>query len=331
VLELANPELLLILPLPIVIIKFFQKSNVKNQIIGLNLPFIKQLESVINKNQIIVKQTWAKFLLLYLWILTTVAISGPRWVGEPIVEQQLAHQLMLVLDLSPSMGIVDRTIGNRPVNRLTLVKQTALDFLEKRTQDRIGLILFGSKAFLQTPLTYDHQHLAERLQQASVGLLGQSTAIGDALGLAIKHMGNKKGDKIIVLLTDGANNAGVMPPTKAAELANDHNIKLYIIGLDQAPAAQGFGGFFAMQAGSDLDEETLKSMANIAHGQYFRSTDLKSLALAYQEIDKLAAVKTDAPILRPQIFYYHWILALLIVGFIITVASRIILNREVPQ
>jgi Ca-activated chloride channel family protein len=327
--DLANPSLLLLLPLPLVVIKYVKKYNSTEHLFGLKLPFIKQLEAAINANQVIVSHSWAKLLLSFLWVMIIMSLSGPRWIGSPVTQKTLSHQLMLVLDLSPSMGIVDRSIGNRPVNRLTLVKQTALDFLEQRTQDRIGLILFGSKAFVQTPLTYDHRHVIERLQQASVGLLGQSTAIGDALGLAIKHMAGKKGDKIVVLLTDGANNAGIMQPNKAAELCRDQDIKLYIIGLDQAPQSSGFGSFFAMNMNlnSDLDEDTLKNMANTAQGKYFRSTDRASLTKAYQEIDKLSATINDAPSLRPQIFYYHWLLVISIIMYCGVLGWRLLAVR----
>ena len=165
------------------------------------------------------------------------------------------------------------------------------------------MILFGSQAYLQTPLTFDKQTIHERINDATVGLAGNSTSMGDALGLAIKHLKNthQKG-RIVILLTDGANNSGVLPPLKAADIAHDNLVKVYTIGL-----------------GSDyqFDEKTLKTIAEKTDGLYFNANDLASLETTYQRINAMETITQDAALVQPKREYYPWPLALALLIFVL--------------
>ncbi len=215
---------------------------------------------------------------------------------------------MLALDLSGSMELTDMLLRGRPVSRLSIVKRAAEDFVNERKGERMGLILFGTRAYLQTPLTYDLM----RIEDATVGLAGKTTSIGDALGLAVKRMQNipKKG-RVIILLTDGANNSGMLSPIKAAEIAKQDDIKVYTIGLGSEADPRALNSFlFSINASADLDEETLEKVAQITGGKYFRATDLSSLQTIYQTINHLERISQDSPTIRPQKDYYPWPLAL---------------------
>ena len=178
---------------------------------------------------------------------------------------------------------------------------------------QIGLILFGERAYLLTPLTNDHQNVLMRLDDFSVGLAGKSTSLGDALGLAVKRLQNTPSEgRLVILLTDGVNNSGVLPPLKAAELAKAAGIKVYTIGLGAAANnAQTFGGlFFNLNAQAELDEDSLKRIASLTGGRYFRATDAGSLNAIYQLINRLSTVRQDEVTVRPQHDYYPWPLGL---------------------
>lgn len=190
----------------------------------------------------------AKTLLLIpvlVWVLLVIALSGPRWVGEPKPVVREGYNIMMVLDLSGSMEITDMLLHGRPVSRLLVVKRAAEQFVEDRVGDRIGLILFGTRAYLQTPLTYDRHSVLMRIDDATAGLAGKTTSIGDAVGLAVKRLQDvpSKG-RVIILLTDGANNSGVLAPLKAAELAKQDGIKIYTIGLGSEADPRALTGDF---------------------------------------------------------------------------------------
>ena len=197
----------------------------------------------------------------------------------------------------------------QPATRLAVVKRAAAQFVQDRLGDKIGLILFGSHAYLQTPLTYDRHNVLMRIEDATVGLAGKTTSIGDALGLAVKRLQSVPSEgRIIILLTDGANNSGVLAPLKAAELARDDGIKVYTIGLGSNAAMGGL--FLNMNMASDLDEDTLKAVSKITGGRYFRATDGASLQNIYQSINRMEKVSQEKATVRPEHDYYPWLLSL---------------------
>ncbi|MCC5014579.1 MULTISPECIES: vWA domain-containing protein [unclassified Legionella] len=309
--ELAEPRILLFLPLPFLIWFLIPRATLQLPA-ALKVPFYHAMLTIVS-NQ---KRTFAGQaqlgLFLLIWSLLLLAAAGPRWVGEPRPLAREGRNIMLVLDLSGSMALDDMTWRGRPATRLAIVKRTAEQFVRERIGDRIGLILFGSRAYLQTPLTYDRHTVLLRLEDASVGLAGQTTSIGDALGLAVKRLQNvpAKG-RMIILLTDGANNSGVLAPLKAAELAKLDEIKVYTIGLGAEGDPRAFNGvFFNMNASPDLDEKTLQEIAKVTGGRYFRATDVQSLQTIYETINQLETVTQEDATIRPQHDYYPWPLAL---------------------
>lgn len=309
--ELAEPRILLFLPLPFLIWFLIPRATLQLPA-ALKVPFYHAMLTIVsNQKRTFAGQAQLGFFLL-IWSLLLLAAAGPRWVGEPRPLAREGRNIMLVLDLSGSMALDDMTWRGRPATRLAIVKRTAEQFVRERIGDRIGLILFGSRAYLQTPLTYDRHTVLLRLEDASVGLAGQTTSIGDALGLAVKRLQNvpAKG-RMIILLTDGANNSGVLAPLKAAELAKLDEIKVYTIGLGAEGDPRAFNGvFFNMNASPDLDEKTLQEIAKVTGGRYFRATDVQSLQTIYETINQLETVTQEDATIRPQHDYYPWPLAL---------------------
>ena len=305
--ELAQPWTLLLLCIPFLSTLF--KTNTALPI-ALKVPFFDTISPLVEKNPIISvnKSSWKLFFLI--WTLIVIALAGPRWVGAPVALNREGHNIIMALDLSGSMALDDMALNGRPVSRLLVVKQTAEQFVKARTTDKIGLILFGTRAYLQTPLTYDHHNISQRLQDATVGLAGNTTSIGDALGLAVKHLQNVPDEsRIVILLTDGANNSGVLTPLKAADLAKTNHIKVYTIGLGSDVNTLSFNGMaIGSNAANDLDETTLQKVANKTGGRYFRATDPHSLAAIYEKINLLETVTQEQAFVRPQQEYYFWFL-----------------------
>jgi Ca-activated chloride channel homolog len=309
--ELTSPWALLLIMLPVFIWMLIPAVR-PHANASLKIPFFKAMPDIIDqdKHKLVFKGS-NMGLLCVIWILLVVALANPRWIGEPRALERDGHQVMLALDLSPSMAINDMVFQRRASTRLDVVKRAAIQFVQNRMNDKIGLILFGERAYLQTPLTYDHQTILLRMNEATPGLTGQSTAIGDALGLAVKRLKNmpNKG-RVIILLTDGANNSGVLLPLKAAELAQQEGIKVYTIGLGSDPDQHTFNGLFLhMNSGDDLDEATLKSVATMTGGRYFRATDLRSLQAVYEAINQMETVSFEHATVRPQQDYYPWVLS----------------------
>lgn len=306
--ELAAPWVLLLLPIPLICWYVLPKTT-PQVAAALYVPFFDAMSHIADvENRGVIKQKKITLFLL-IWALIVFSLAGPRWVGEP---QPLAHEgynIMLALDLSGSMELRDMALNGRPVSRLAVVKRAAVRFVQERTGDKIGLIVFGSQAYLQTPLTYDKQNILMRIDDATVGLAGKTTSIGDALGLAVKRLQAvpAKG-RVIILLTDGVNNSGVLAPLKAAELARDDNIKVYTIGLG-ADAESGVMGNMFMNMTADLDEDTLQDVSKMTGGRYFRATDMQSLQSIYETINQLERVEQQQESMRPQKDYYAWPLA----------------------
>ena len=174
------------------------------------------------------------WLLWLAWMMLITAVARPQWIGEPIELPNTGRDLMLGLDLSGSMQIEDMQIGSRLVPRITAVKAIAADFTQRRQGDRVGLILFGTRAYLQAPLTFDLSTVTRFIDEAQLGFAGEDTAIGDALGLAIKRLRERPASsRIFVLLTDGQDTASTVDPMEAAALAAQLNVKIYTIGISR--------------------------------------------------------------------------------------------------
>lgn len=314
--ELATPWVLLLLFLPLCLWYLLPRAK-PHLPAALKVPFFAAISSFADRDKQALTRQYSLIIPSLIWLLAVIALAGPRWVGEPQPVSREGYNIMMALDLSGSMEIPDMLFHGRATTRLTVVKHAAEGFVKERSGDKIGLVLFGSRAYLQSPLTYDRHSVLLRIEDASVGLAGKTTAIGDALGLAVKHLQNVPPQgRVIILLTDGANNSGVLQPLKAAELAKTDEIKIYTIGLGSSSDPRALAGNFLMPGTSaDLDENMLKEIADMTGGRYFRASDAQSLETIYQAINQLETVKQEQASIRPQQDYYPWPLALSLLLF----------------
>jgi Ca-activated chloride channel family protein len=227
-------------------------------------------------------------------MMLVTAIARPQWIGEPIELPNTGRDLMLGLDLSGSMQIEDMQIGNRLVPRITAVKAIAADFTQRRQGDRVGLILFGTRAYLQAPLTFDLSTVTRFIDEAQLGFAGEDTAIGDALGLAIKRLRERPASsRIFILLTDGQDTASTVDPMEAAALAAQLNVKIYTIGISRNLGRSAAGR-------SEVDEAMLNAVAAATGGQYFRARSPAELEAVYSLLDELEPVEQEASTFRPK-------------------------------
>lgn len=328
---LVNPWVLLLMPLPLLFWLLMPKAKLQLPT-ALNVPFFKAMAGIANQEQRSFSAQSSLLLPALIWLLLVFALAGPRWIGEPKPVEREGYNIMMALDLSGSMEIPDMMLNGRPASRLSVVKNAAEQFVQARAGDKIGLILFGSNAYLQTPLTYDRQTVLLRLIDATAGLAGKTTSIGDAIGLAVKRLERvPQQGRVLILLTDGANNSGVLEPLKAAELAKDEGIKIYTIGLGAAADPRALTNAFLMQnASADLDEDTLKAIAALTGGRYFRATDMASLHSIYETINQLEKVNQEQATIRPQKDYYPWFVGLALLLCLYWLASKADLRVKAP-
>lgn len=245
---------------------------------------------------------------LALWLLFVVALARPYWLGDEVAVPVSGRDLLLAVDISGSMQQEDMNIGQRRATRLMAVKRVVEDFIERRESDRIGLLLFGSNAYVQAPLTFDHTTVTTYLNEAQIGLAGKETAIGNAIGLGIKRLIDHPAEnRVLILLTDGANTAGDVDPRDAARLAADNQVKIYSIGLGaEVMEVPGLFGTRRVNPSRDLDEALLADIASYTGGQFFRARDTQELAKIYRAIEKLEPIEQDPEVYRPQKNLYHW-------------------------
>jgi Ca-activated chloride channel family protein len=309
-----------LLPLPLIV--FWLLPKVKQQEAALKVPNLALWQTSNRSAQIHSQQTWPSLILpLLLWVALLTALARPHILGEVVELPTSGRDLMMAIDISGSMDIEDMRWKNRPVNRLFTVKKVLNDFVSQRQGDRLGLVLFGSQAYLQAPLTFDWQTIQTLMNEAQIGLAGKKTAIGDAIGLTIKRLqSHPEQSRVVILLTDGANTSGEVDPLKSAELAQQSKVKIYTIGLGaDAMEVSSFFGTRQVNPSRDLDETTLQKMADITGGHYFRARDSKELEKIYSMIDQLEPTEKDPEVFRPQINVYYWPLAIaLIISFIIS-------------
>jgi len=330
------------LPLPILIYYIVPATTVKSSA-ALKVPFIKDFRSpsefAYPKRQNLVVVT----LGFLAWCLLIIASARPQWFGEIIELPVSGRDLLLAVDLSGSMEIEDFVIKNRQVDRLTATKFVARDFIDRRVGDRLGLILFGRQAYLQTPLTFDRETVKTLLLESVIGLAGRETAIGDAIGLAIKRFRRMNTDtngdpgiesdrisgtqihtdKILILLTDGANTAGELEPLKAAKIAAQEGLKIYTIGVGaDEMKVRSFLGTRTVNPSKDLDEKTLSQIAELTGGKYFRAKNTKGLDIIYNLLDELEPIVQESLSFRPKKSLYPWPL-----GLALAIVSLILLGN----
>ncbi len=308
--SLAWPWMLLALPLPL-LARALLSPVTESQEAGLKVPSFKGFAVLTNRSEVEQLLNWRVWLAIIAWALLVLAAARPERIGDELDVPVSGRNLMLAVDLSGSMDAKDFELGNRRVDRLTATKAVASDFIERRKGDRIGLILFGERAYLQVPLTLDRETVNILLMEAFIGLAGEKTAIGDAITLAVKRIHDQEAvgdEQILIVLTDGANTAGEIDPIKAAELAQQIGLRIYTIGIgaEQMMVSSITGGLRPVNPSADLDEETLTRIAAITGGQYFRAKDTAGLQDIYRLLDEMEPVAEPEAGFRPVKSLYYW-------------------------
>ncbi len=308
--SLAWPWMLLVLPLPL-LARALLSPVTETQEAGLKVPSFKGFAVLTNRSEVEQLLNWRVWLAIIAWALLVLAAARPERIGDELDVPVSGRNLMLAVDLSGSMDAKDFELGNRRVDRLTATKAVASDFIERRKGDRIGLILFGERAYLQVPLTLDRETVNILLMEAFIGLAGEKTAIGDAITLAVKRIHDQEAvgdEQVLIVLTDGANTAGEIDPIKAAELAQQIGLRIYTIGIgaEQMLVSSITGGLRPVNPSADLDEETLTRIAAITGGQYFRAKDTAGLQDIYRLLDKMEPVAEPEAGFRPVKSLYYW-------------------------
>jgi len=316
------PWMFLILPLPVLVMLLLPRADAA-QISTIRVPFYAAMHS-----QLLHEASGSSrvrlFVAVVIWLLLVVSAARPQSVGEAIQLPVQGRNLMLAVDLSGSMEADDMVIGNRRVSRLAAVKAVAGEFIDRRVGDRLGLILFGDRAYLQAPLTLDRKTVNTLLQESVIGLAGKKTAIGDAIGLAVKRLRNEpEQNRVLILLTDGSNTAGSIDPLKAADLAAQEKIRIYTIGVgaDSRIVRDLFGRQRAVN--SDIDEETLQAISDKTGGRYYRARDVESLLQIYSLLDEMEPMADDVEVYRPVNELYFWPLSIATLLSLLLALSRL--------
>lgn len=291
---------LILLPLPLLVYKLMPRESQQAEIKLAYLPD--------NTHSNKPKQKLQKTLSIAIWTLLIIACARPVWFGDPIEFQPKYRDLMLVVDLSGSMQKEDMNLDGEFTDRLTAVKKVLSDFVAKRKGDRLGVVLFGDHAYLQTPLTADRQAVIQQINQTVIGLVGQSTAMGDGIGLGTKtFVDSNAPQRVMVLLSDGGNTAGVLDPIEAAEIAKKYNATIYTVGVGAGEMmVKEFFMTRKVDTAADLDEKTLTQIAEVTGGQYFRARDTEQLENIYETINQLEPVSSDTQTWRPQSEWFRY-------------------------
>ncbi len=318
--EFAWPWLFAALPLPLLALLLPRAPGVAPA--TLHIPFYAALQDNLQTHSG-PRSRLRLLLAIFAWVLLVLAATRPQLIGESVHLPVSGRSLMLAVDISGSMQNEDMQTRGLQLSRLTAVKAVAGDFIEQRKGDRIGLILFGDEAYLQAPLTFDRNTVRTLLDEAQIGLAGQQTAIGDAIGLAIKRLRKEPAsNRVLILLTDGANTAGNVDPLKAADLAAREEVRIYTIGIGSGEMMiQTPYGMRRVSTG-DLDEGNLKAISEKTGGRYFRAHDSNQLAKIYALLDRIEPVSEDKQTWRPVNELYFWPLgAALLLSVLIALAT----------
>ena len=309
-LTIAHPWLFLLIPLPWLVRKLLPTHHERKA--AVRVPFMQRLSRLAGlqpgSGVAVARRPVSQWMVLSItWLLVVFAITRPQWLEEPIIKELPMRDLLVAVDLSGSMEAQDFTDaeGNM-VDRLTAVKQVLDAFFARRDGDRVGLILFGSAAFVQVPFTDDLDVVRELLGEAQIRMLGPRTMLGDAMGLAINLFERSEVDeRVLIVLTDGNDTGSLVPPERAAEIARDNGVVVHTIAIGD-PAAAG------EQA---LDEKTLGNIATITNGGYFHANDRQELEEIYSHLDEINPRQVETQSYRPLTDLYDWPLA---AGMLIT-------------
>ena len=323
------PWFYLILPLPFLYRKLRRSANSES-------PYLEStilLSIAETQNRLVSSTSQRRLLILLLiiaWLSLVTAIARPVNIGDPVALPTTGRDILLAVDISGSMEREDMIINGRQVNRLYAVKSVVGEFVNTREGDRLGLILFGERAYLQTPLTFDTKTLRDLLIEAQIGFAGNGTAIGDAIGLSVKKLKERPdSNRVLILLTDGSNTAGVLSPSEASDIAKKAKVKIYTIGIgDGRQRNQSLFGQTLVNQNNDLDERTLTAIADLTGGKYFRARDPRELRSIYDQLNKLEPIDQDEELLRPITSLFHWPLALFLTCSLLIILIRLFSDKK---
>jgi Ca-activated chloride channel family protein len=314
--DLQWPWALMLLPLPL-LVRLLRPVPAGQQEAALVVPVAEDFLPAQGPASGARRINWVVWMALLSWVLLVIAATRPQLLGEPLPLPVTGRDLMLAVDLSGSMQEQDFIIDQHAVDRLTATKQVAGEFIERRVGDRVGLILFGERAYLQAPLTFDRKTVRILLDESAIGLAGQFTAIGDAIGLAVKRLRERdEQNRVLILLTDGANTAGEVDPLQATRIAAEAGLRIYTVGIGaDAMLVNSRFGQRKVNPSRNLDEKALQTIAQMTGGRYFRARDTQEMEDIYTELDRLEPVSEEDLNYRPRRSLYTWPLALsLLIG-----------------
>jgi Ca-activated chloride channel homolog len=322
-LSLALPLALLLLPLPWLIWRFVPPF--RDQVPAIRIPFFRTVTQAAGvearQGAVILKRSRFQMIVAILvWILLVVALARPEKLGEPVVIETAARDMVLALDISGSMDDRD-FVGpdGKPMQRLEAVKDVLREFIAERDGDRMALIIFGTRAFVQAPFTEDLQSLVGFLDQTVVGMAGPNTALGDSIGLAIRTFEASEVDqRLMILLSDGADTSSRMTPINAASLAADRGVTIYTIGVGD-PDVSGEGR---------VDLNALDDIAKRTGGSFFFADDQTALGEVYDRIDELNPREVETISFRPTISLVHYPLGLALVLILVSITGLHLTRRR---
>jgi Ca-activated chloride channel family protein len=301
VLEFAYPLAFLALPLPL--IAWWLLPPQRERVSALRVPFFAQVVRAAGtearEGAVVLRRNWLQMIIAVLvWVFLVAGLAKPQWVGEPIVRTEAARDVMLAIDLSGSMDYRDfpDDAGNN-VSRFEAVQRVVDRYVAERESDRVGLIVFGTKAYLQLPFTRDLETARSLVELMEVGMAGPQTALGDSIGLAIRSFESSEvDDRVLILLTDGNDTASKMTPINAADIASLNGVEVYTIGIGDTQAT-----------GEDrVDFDVLAAIAERTGGQFFNAEDESALDQVYRRIDEASAADVRTESWRPRTALVHW-------------------------
>ena len=325
--EFADPWMFLALPLPLLVnwlVPAYRESQD-----SIRVPFFQRLVALTGqtpqKGAVILQRVlFQKIWIPVTWILLVTALANPLWVGNPIEQKKSARDLLVAVDLSGSMATPDfRSLDGKQISRLAAVKQVLVEFARQRPHDRLGLIVFGDSPYLQVPFTEDHKTWLTLLEETEIGMAGQSTMFGDAIGLAIKLFESSETEnRVLIVLTDANDTGSKVPPIEAAKVAQNKQVTIYTIAVGD-PQAIGEEA---------VDFEVMESIADITGGNAYQAINRAELEQIYRDISELEPEQYESLSFRPRQSLHHYPVAIIIIGYVlffIFMTSRSLLrNRQ---
>ena len=303
--EVDWPWVLLLAPLPLLIT--FLARPYRTRFEAVHVPFFGEIARatgmIPGTGATVLRRSWFERAVgVVVWLALLLALARPQWVDPPIERIQPGRDMLLAVDISQSMGERDFADGGgRRIERLAAVKQVLDDFIARRRGDRIGLIVFGDAAYLQAPLTLDHELLRKLLASLQVGMAGPRTTIGDAIGLSIKLFEQSDArHKVVIVLSDGNDTGSRVPPDTGARIARERGVTLHAVAIGD-PATRG---------SDKVSLATLRDVARLGGGRFAMGTDMRQLQAIYGELDALEKLDFKTLSYRARHPLYHWPLGL---------------------